>query len=203
MLRALASLVVPPLCPLCREPCAVEELVCERCAAEIAAARGGLLAVEGADRAWAATTYEGAGRRLVGELKFGGRSGLAREAARAIARAVPVRWPAAEVVPVPADPVRSRLRGIDPAHAIAVELACELDLPLRLCLARGHGRRQVGRSREERLHAGPAVSLRCEPPVQAILVDDVITTGTTLGRSAAALRDGGCAEILALAFARA
>jgi predicted amidophosphoribosyltransferase len=204
MLRALASLLAPPLCSLCREPCGAEEVVCSTCSREIAASRGGgLLAVDGADAAWAATAYEGAGRRLVAELKFGGKAGLARQAARAIVRAVPMPSPAAEVVPVPADPIRLRMRGIDPAHAIAVELGRELGLPLRICLARRHGRRQVGRSREQRLEGGPEVRLGCEPPVQAVLVDDVITTGTTLAAAAAALREGGCAEILAVAFARA
>lgn len=203
MLRALAALLVPPLCPLCREACGGQELVCGRCGHEIAASRGGLLAVDGADYAWAATAYERAGRRLVAQLKFGGRAGLAREAARAIARSVPMPWPAAEVVPVPPDPLRHRMRGIDPAHAIAGALARELGQPLRICLARRHGRRQVGRSRSERLTGGPVVRLRCEPPVQVILVDDVVTTGATLAASATALREGGCAEILAVAFARA
>ena len=111
--------------------------------------------------------------------------------------------PAAEIVPVPADPLRARLRGFDPAALMAKELARRWSRPLNDCLARSHSRRQVGRSRTERMATGPSIRLLAEPPVNAVLVDDVITTGTTLAACAAALREGGCSEILALAFARA
>lgn len=201
--RSLLSLIVPPLCPLCRGACGASEPVCARCREQLTASRGGLIAIEGADWAWAATTYEGTGRALVGQLKFAGRLALAAEAARAIVRIAPIPSPGAEVVAVPPDPVRSRLRGFDPATLIAGELARRYKRPLAECLARSHSPRQVGRSRAARIAQGPAVRLVREPPVQAILVDDVITTGTTLAASAAALREGGCAEILALAFARA
>jgi len=183
--------------------CSPTQSVCARCREEIQGTRGGLLAIDGANAAWAATAYEGAGRRLVGQLKFAGRLALARAAAEAIARMAPPPAPGAAVVPVPADPLRSRLRGFDPASLIAAELATLLRLQPSDCLARSHSRRQVGRSRAERMAAGPTVRLVSEPPVHAVLVDDVTTTGTTLARCAAVLREGGCAEILAVAFARA
>jgi len=164
----------------------------------MAASPGGPVAVPGVDHAWAATAYEGAPRRLVAALKFGRRLALAEVAAEAIAASLPGDWPEATLVPVPADPLRHRLRGFDAAH----EIARGLGPPVLPVLARAPGRRQVGRPRSERL-VGPVVRAIGEVPSRAVLVDDVITTGSTLAACAAALRAGGSQEILALAFARA
>jgi predicted amidophosphoribosyltransferase len=156
----------------------------------------------GVDSAWAASAYEGTARRLVTSLKFCGRLALAGVAARAIVAAVGGDGLRGALVPVAPDPLRHRLRGFDPAEAIARALAREARLPLRACLKRSHGRRQVGRSRSARL-AGPAVGAAIEPPPEAILVDDVITTGATVSACARALREAGSQTVLAVAFARA
>ncbi len=95
------------------------------------------------------------------------------------------------------------MRGFDPAELIATELARRTGNPLSHCLARDHGRRQVGRSRSERLEGGPRVQATAKGPLAAILVDDVVTTGTTLAACANALRQAGSETVLALAFAHA
>jgi predicted amidophosphoribosyltransferase len=46
------------------------------------------------------------------------------------------------------------------------------------------------------------VRLGGAPPSAAVLVDDVVTTGATLGACAWALRSGGCDRVVALTFAR-
>jgi len=76
------------------------------------------------------------------------------------------------------------------------------------CLERtGSGARtsQVGRGREERLDAlAGSIRLRAGAPVplRALLVDDVVTTGSTLAACAAALEGAGAREVGAIVYAR-
>jgi predicted amidophosphoribosyltransferase len=154
------------------------------------------------DQAWSAAPYEGAARALVSSLKFGRRAPLARRAARAIAVGAPAELLSGVIVPVPAAPWRRRWRGFDPAEEIALGLAAETGLAVSRCLRRSQGPRQVGRPRAERLGDPPRVRVRRAPPGRALLVDDVLTTGATLGACAAALRAGGAERVAALTFAR-
>jgi predicted amidophosphoribosyltransferase len=135
-------------------------------------------------------------------LKFRRLLPLARRAAAAIQAAAPPGLLDGELVPVPAAPLRLRVRGFDPAEEIAAELAQLTGLSLAPCLRRAGGPPQVGRPRADRLAAPPRVRLRSRPPSSAILVDDVLTTGATLGACARTLREGGSERIAALTFAR-
>lgn len=195
-------LIAPPLCGVCGRPCGPAEPACERCLEALASAPAVSIAVAGVDRGCAATAYEGTARKLVTSLKFAGRLALAGVAARAICAAAGPGALRGALVPVPADPVRRRLRGFDPAEAIARALALQAGLPLCVCLERSHGRRQVGRSRSGRL-AGPAVRAAFATPPEAVLVDDVVTTGATVSACARALRQAGSSRVLVAAFARA
>ena len=206
-MRALVGLLAPPRCCACARTCAARELLCERCAASLAAARGGRAVVPGVGPvAWAAP-YDGIGGELVAALKFGARLGLARTLGTALAGAwappdgrAGDRWVA---VAVPAAPARLRRRGFDPAELIAGDLASRLGLPRARPLTRADGPRQVGRSRASRRVSPPRVWAVARAPRRVLLVDDVLTTGATLGACAAALRRAGAAKIEAAVFARA
>jgi ComF family protein len=200
------SLVVPPRCGVCGAPCESDVALCHDCEQELI---GPPLefSVPGIDAGWAATDYDGVGRRLVAALKFDNRLALARAAAAAMAAAAPGEWSERGglqplLVPVPASPRRERMRGFDSAYALARLLMHEIGLGMTYCLERRDGPRQVGRSRAERL-AGPQVFCRDPAMPSLLLVDDVVTTGATLAACAAALRHAGCERVLALTFARA
>jgi predicted amidophosphoribosyltransferase len=156
----------------------------------------------GVDLAVAASPFDGPARRVVHGLKYARRLSLAGVAAAAMLRALPRHEVADAVVPVPAGPWRRRWRGFDPAEEIAIALATCTKLPLCACLRRGGGGRQVGRRRFERLANPPTVHATADCPRQALLVDDVWTTGATLSACARALRDGGCHRVVALTLAR-
>lgn len=196
IVRGLVALAAPPHCVACSKPIEAAAVICRRCDAALVAARPGESALVGMPVRWA-SDYRGVARDLVRALKFARRTAAAEPMARAMAAHVPA---GVALVPVPAAPSRRRLRGFDPAEAIALSLARATGLELRPCLARRDGIRQVGRSRSDRLADPPQVRLAAPSPAAAVLVDDVFTTGATLGACANALGDSA---IGACVFARA
>jgi len=106
------------------------------------------------------------------------------------------------LVPVPTAPLRSAIRGFDPAAEIAAALAQRTELPLISCLARRGGGRQVGKRRAQRIGHPPVIQASGEVPRSALLIDDVLTTGATLSSCARALRSAGSIRVVAITFTR-
>jgi len=157
----------------------------------------------GIDLAVSAAPFEGVARRVTHGLKFGRRLVLAKVAANAMLHALPASESADAVVPVPPGPWRWRWRGFDPAEEIGIAVAKLVGMPFNPCLRRGRGGRQVGRKRWQRLADPPRVWTVDSAPRNALLVDDVWTTGATLASCAQALRAAGSRRIVALTLARA
>ncbi|HYU60591.1 MAG TPA: double zinc ribbon domain-containing protein [Solirubrobacterales bacterium] len=198
----LGSLIAPPRCAICDAATEARHPLCARCEAELSSAAPQSGSVPGVESTWSAAPYGDAARGLVAALKFRRLLPLARRAATAIHASVPPGLLDGALVPVPAAPLRLRARGFDPAEQIALELARLSGRPLAPCLRRSQGPRQVGRPRAERLASPPRVVVRGEAPARSILVDDVLTTGSTLAACGAALREAGGERVVAVTFAR-
>jgi ComF family protein len=127
-------------------------------------------------------------------------------AAQIAATAPPGALERGELVPVPLHPARRRRRGFNQAERLASALARRTGLAVADCLERtGPRGTQMGRDREERLAAlAEAVRVRrgAPAPREAILVDDVLTTGATVLACARALRSAGCGRVVAVAYTR-
>ncbi|MGI8579989.1 MAG: ComF family protein [Solirubrobacteraceae bacterium] len=216
----LLALLAPPACAACRAPTpAGADLLCAACRRALPwlsgprCARCGLPSpcrpcpARGAafDQAWAPMAHEGPARELVVALKFRGALPAAEAMAAAMAAQVPAALLAgASLVPVPLHPSRRRKRGFDQAARLASALARRTSTPLDACLRRsGPATRQLGAGRARRLSSDRlVVTVRGHAPAQAVLVDDVHTTGATFEACARALREGGAQQVSCLAYAR-
>jgi ComF family protein len=127
---------------------------------------------------------------------------LAGEAAERMPRPLP-----GAIVPVPLHPARLRARGFQPAGVLAQALSRRLGVALlpRLLARVRDTPSQTGRGRSDRqrnvagcFEAAPAGV----PPATVWLVDDVVTTGATLGEAARALRRAGARRVGAVCLAR-
>lgn len=152
----------------------------------------------------AAIVYRGPVRPLVRAWKEGGLRPLSSLAAEFVAGRVP--RPAADVIThIPPDGDRSLRRGHHPAEGLARELGRIWDLESRGLVSRRRSvARQTGLPREER-RANVRGAFGCTEPVRGtvVLVDDVYTTGATVGAAATALRAVGAGEIHVVTLARA
>lgn len=100
--------------------------------------------------------------------------------------------PDAVLVPVPSDPAAVRRRGYDHARALAKAAGRLVGLPVRPLLTRAKAASdQVGRSRLARLDAQAGTMVAEQGKRRVIVVDDIVTTGATVGEACRALRVSG------------
>jgi predicted amidophosphoribosyltransferase len=203
LLHAVAAGLAPPLCAVCGRSCRPEAVLCTRCSRRLAAAEpiaGG--APSGIDRSWSSASHDGVARGLVAALKFRRLLPVADLMADRIHWLAPADLLSGTIVPVPTAPLRTALRGFDPAAELAAALSERTGLEVERCLARRGAGRQRGKRRVERVGHPPQVRVSAAAPRSVLLVDDVLTTGATLSSCARALRGGGAIRVAAVTFAR-
>lgn len=182
-------------CPVCGEP---HRTVCVRCVDRLSLAPA-------ADPYWAdhltqLFVYDDAAARVVLAAKNGGRRDLLRWAGRLLAARIPVDSPIDGITWVPAHPDQRRVRGYDQGELLARAIGKRLGVRVRPLLLRRGGATRKGLDRLDRL-AGPDVSARRAVNGHVLLIDDVIATGSSLRRSADALRNAGASSVSAAVVA--
>lgn len=206
-------------CPDCHSTVTTDSLpACPRCAATVGPhtdLREGCMACRGRSfrfgRAIRLGTYDGQLRDGILRTKSWSGEPVAEMLGRVMAEA---RGPALRetgvgvVVPVPLYWARRWARGYNQAAAVARELAAGLGLPVesrwlvRVQSAPQHAQPSAA-ARRENIRGAFRCGPRASPGGKTILlVDDVMTTGSTLGEAARVLRDAGAAEVVAAVLAR-
>ena len=192
----LLAKLTPPYCRLCASPNTLSP--CRWC-------RESPLSVDGVR---APFLMEGAVRESIFSLKYRGVRAAAPELGRLLAQyAAGHAVPGEVIVPVPLHPRRLRARGYNQSELLARELSKLTGLPQANNLltrfkdappqveaaARSQRQTNVDGSFEA---AGDVTGLK------VILIDDVVTTGSTMSACAAPLKAAGAASVWGLALAR-
>jgi ComF family protein len=228
--RTGRGFLLPLLCPAClaaavpepERPCAdcaerlrpLPEPRCPGCGGAldgVLARCGECLAAEPRPWDWAVSAFAFAGtvRELVHRFKYQGHAYLARLLGQALTDAWQRHGQAAPeaVVPVPLHWLKEWLRGYNQAALLGAALARATGTPLVHALRRRRWTRQQARLGldERRRNVRTVFAVRDTPAVRGrrvLLVDDVMTTGATLGEAGSALRRAGAAWIGVVTVAR-
>jgi ComF family protein len=186
---------VPHPCRLCGLPSPGGDPVCPRC----------LHRPPPWQRMRAPLVFSGETRRLLLQMKFEERLSIANTLASRL-------WPllaesAVEaMIPVPLHPRRLLERGFNQSLLIARHLGWRLDLPVdhRSLIRHQPTRAQTGLSRNQRRkNLRRAFAYRPHKPWRRIaLIDDVITTGSTMEACCSALKQGGVESVEVWSIAR-
>jgi predicted amidophosphoribosyltransferase len=201
--------LLPIRCPVCGVPgCAP----CARCIARMGPAAAGPVPAA-LDLCRSLLAYEGEARELVARLKY--RNDRVALAWLAGGMAALVEAPAGAVVTwAPTSARRRRRRGFDQAELLAAAVARRWRAPFRRLLDRAPGPAQTGLTLDARRRGPSFVAVpeaepghgprrgRARLSVPVIVVDDVVTTGSTLTAAAWALRAAGAPWVGALTAAR-
>lgn len=164
------------------------------------------------DSAVAAYRSRGLVRKLVHEFKYGHQRHLRHPLAEWLGETMSdprLRGRRFDlIVPVPLHPARERERGFNQATLLAELLARQVAVPLRAVLERiRYTTTQTAYDRAERMeNLHDAFRLRKNMNVRelhVLLIDDVLTTGSTLSECARVLKEAGAISVHAATAARA
>ena len=197
--------IVAPFCQKCSEPfegAITGVFTCANCAhrriyfdAAVAAYRG-----------------RGIVRQIIHEFKYGRRIHLRHLVARWLFAALEDERLCGRrfdvIVPVPLHPARQRERGFNQASLLAELLSAQTSIPVKPLLERTrYTTTQTALDRSERMeNLHNAFRLRKNADVRGLrvlLIDDVLTTGSTLSECARVLKRAGATSVHAATAARA
>jgi ComF family protein len=217
LLSGLLELALPPSCADCGAAVPASAVLCARCDSRLPRLAPGDRAkrIPPLAACCAAVAYRGDVENWIRRFKYplpGWRGldpaplGVLRRLALEAARAAPGPRPAC-IVPVPLHPRRLRERGFNPAALLARWIAREQRCRFEASLLRrvrdtpsqtGLGRR----ARRANVRGAFEVLLRSNVPGAVWLIDDVVTTGSTLAECARVLRRAGVNHVVAVCVAR-
>jgi ComF family protein len=207
-----------PVCPACLEPAPLDaEFFCVSCRTPFlnrfpldaegrcALCRGGL---RGFDSAYSFGLYDGVLRELIHLYKYGKVRTLARPLGDLLLRALPRHEAFDCVTPVPLHWRKLWQRGFNQADLLARRVAAHTGVHRSPLLRRLRFTASQASLSNTNRRRNVAAAFRCRRPERAagrriLLIDDVMTTGSTAAACAWVLKRAGAARVSLLTVARA
>lgn len=156
------------------------------------------------DEARSAVNYDGPAKSLIHKLKYGNAEYLANTLSQYLLDVLLLSdWQADCITYVPIHKSRLRKRGYNQAKLLAEALSERIDVPcIGLLEKTVKTSNQARLNREERLkNLKDSFSACQKPPDHVILIDDVMTTGSTADECSRVLKRAGAKVVYVLTFA--
>ena len=179
-------------CVICEKPCGPRGL-CQKC-----------IRTTPFEQVWVVGRRENELKQLIDEYKFGSKRAAAVPIAELLHLRLPFLPPDAMVVGVPASAHGVRIRGFDHIQLIVRELTRQRSLATAQPLKRITNRELHTMSRENRIAMKDRLFelSGVATPEKVLLLDDILTTGTTMLAAAELLKKAGVQTIYAAVVAR-
>lgn len=198
----LLDLLYPPRCAFCHDFLETSrEGVCAHCRTGLPFAQnGGRQHFPFIPACVSPLNYEGNVRESLLRYKFGGATGYAKVYGRLVAETVRTELPGAYdiVTWVPLSRKRLRERGYDQARLLAKATAKALGMPLTPTLYKQRNTQPQSGTGAYRMKKGADVTGK-----RVLLIDDIVTTGSTLLECARVLGKAGAEQVVCATVARA
>jgi len=216
MIDKMLSVVAPHLCSRCGK---VGSLLCDSCKYDIMKSSFVGCIVCGAptavgicqrhhisyQRAWVVGERKAVLQRLIGNYKFQNMKAAAETLADLLDERLPDLPIDTVIVPIPTASSHIRERGYDHLLLIAKYLALKRGVSIERLLGRANTATQHHANREKRIEQAQSafrITGEVKPDQTYLLVDDVVTTGSTIDQASRLLAEAGARTIWVAAVAR-
>ena len=210
VIDCLLNLIYPPKCPFCGRLLEQgEEGMCSRCQRTLPWSSGTNPSVDFCLVSISPLKYQDGVRSAVHRYKFNGGRMHCRLFGTLMAQALHDNWsePLDIVVWVPLSRKHLRKRGYDQAELLARQVGQAAGLPVVSALEKVRNtttQSRLEKSSERRANVLGAYQTKSSIDLtgkRVVLVDDVVTSGSTLAECAACLQMAGAESVVALTFA--
>lgn len=206
--KKLKAIFFPERCPYCRDVIRPLEMYCEECK-ETMPAHNYKKNILGVYEAFAVTPYEGPYKNAILRIKSGKRKQYAYQLAKYMAEKLLEEFEELSfnvITYVPLHPEDFKNRGFNQCELISKHLSEILKIPYEPLLKKTRKNKpqhDLPASKRKKNVEGvfKAVDKSKIPGKKILLIDDIVTTGCTLGECIKVLEENGASDIYCMTFA--